>query len=201
MSLLVSPRLRLLLALPSVVALVGGPSSAAVAGVAEPVRIAIASVFGRPGDLVSITVSLAISGEDVGATANDIAFDPEALSIEPSGCRLLAATEHALHANPLAAGSLRVFVQPTAAGASLAGGALYRCSVQIRPTALPATYPLLISNALAFDPAASRSARSKAATAPSPSRSWSAPAPAIVTAIASSPRRSWSPECASLSAN
>src|SRR5207237_222411 len=75
------------------------------------VRIDVGSAMGQPGNTVDVTVFLNTSGAGVAATGNDITFDDQALSVDPSACRVNPAIRKSLSASALQTGGIRVFVQ------------------------------------------------------------------------------------------
>ena len=117
------------------------------------VHILIGTARGGPGDAVAVSVSLITSGASVAATVNDITFNTDVLSLDPSTCRVNTTIGKSLTAGALGAGTVRVFVQPANNNTSpIPDGPLYTCTFQIAPLALPGVYPLTNGNALAFSP-------------------------------------------------
>jgi len=133
------------------------------------VRINIGTAIGRPGDSVEVTVSLVTSGLSVAATGNDILFDATVLNVggsfglpisgatpTPPPCRIDRRIGKALTSsfdigsNP---GTARFFVVPDDNAGPIPDGPLYSCTFQIAPSALPGSYPITSTLAIAFTPA------------------------------------------------
>ena len=123
------------------------------------VRISIGSAVGRPEDIVDITVSLVASGVPVAATANDIAIDSGALTLDPAGCRVNPAIGKSLVVSTFMpnvfepATKVRVFVATDQRPDPIPYGPLYTCTFRVAPWALPGTYVLTNDTVMAFEPA------------------------------------------------
>jgi len=141
--------------------------------VATPrVRLSIGSVAGRPGDQVEVVVSLESPGVPVGATGNQILFqDRRVLSIpqpltnfEGGGevhsptppCRINPAIGKSLVSSfdllEFPAELARFFVLSGKNAGPIPDGPLYSCTVQIAPSVLPGTYPIVDDLVLAVTP-------------------------------------------------
>ena len=120
------------------------------------VRINIGTALGAPGDLVHVTVSLDASGVVVAASANDITFNKQALSLDPTACRVNSAIGKSVSASILRTDAttttLRVLVQSSQNTDPIPNGPLYTCAFRIAATALPGTYRLDNELALASTP-------------------------------------------------
>ncbi len=120
------------------------------------VHIDIGSGIGRPGDPIDVTVALTTSGAQVAATGNDITFNKQVLSLDPSACRVNPAIHKALAVSVLPetqlTRSVRVFVQADDSAAPIPDGPLYTCTFTTASSTLPAVYTLTNSTTIAFDP-------------------------------------------------
>ncbi len=123
---------------------------------AGPVQINLAMVAGGPGDAVPVAVSLDTGGAEVAATANDIAFDPRLLSLDPATCRVNGAIRKTLVASVVRSEdtrtTVRVLVQASQNASPIASGIMYTCTFRIAASALPGTYVLANDLALAISP-------------------------------------------------
>jgi hypothetical protein len=118
----------------------------------QVVHIDAGSAIGGPGNAVNVPVHLTTSGANVAATANDLSFDADVLALDPHTCRLTIASDNVLTANPLQAGTVRVFVQPGPSKAALVSGPLYTCTFRVARAASPNTYVIGNANVRAFAP-------------------------------------------------
>ena len=112
-----------------------------------PVQISIGSGEGLPGHSVDITVSLFSAGTSIAATANDITFQTQALSLDPSACRINPAIGKSLIATVLdpgtgGAATVRFFVTADRNLSPIPDGPLYTCSFGVARDAFPFLYAL-----------------------------------------------------------
>lgn len=124
---------------------------------AQIVRINIGSNTGRPGQAVDVTVSLSTSGgATLAAAINDLTFNKQVLSLEPTDCRPNPITGKSLTAaivhDTRGSRTLRFFVQSIFTAPPIPDGPIYTCTFRIRPTALPGSYPLYTRVTLGFGP-------------------------------------------------
>jgi len=123
-----------------------------------PVMISIGSGEGLPGHSVDITVSLFSAGASIAATANDITFGTQALSLDPSACRINPAIGKSLIVTVLdpgtggSAATVRFFVTADRNVSPIPDGPLYTCGFRIDRAALPFLYALFNENTFAFSP-------------------------------------------------
>lgn len=122
---------------------------------ASATRIDVGSTVARPGDDAVVTVSLGTS-VSVAATGNDLSFDPNVLSLEPSACRINPAIGKSLVASVVhddgSTTTLRIFVSSNGNTNAIPDGALYTCTFAIAPSAFPGAYAVTNSSVLAFGP-------------------------------------------------
>ena len=89
-------------------------------------------------------------------TANDIAFDPRLLSLDPSTCRVNAAIRKTLVASVVRSDdtrtTVRVLVQASQNASPIPRGIIYTCTFRVAASALPGTYVLTNDLALAVSP-------------------------------------------------
>ncbi|MFI5364744.1 MAG: FG-GAP repeat domain-containing protein [Candidatus Binatia bacterium] len=123
-----------------------------------PVTISIGSGAGLPGHSVDITVSLFSAGASIAATANDITFGTQVLSLDPSACRINPAIGKSLIVTVLdpgtggSAATVRFFVTADRNVSPIPDGPLYTCGFRIDRAALPFLYALFNENTFAFSP-------------------------------------------------
>ncbi len=118
------------------------------------VRISAGDTIGPPGGQARVTVLLRTAGLTTIATANDLMLDPTLFEITPSACRLEIDLDKTLTVNltdpPDTSGNLRAFVQSPTNNRAIPDGPIYSCLIEILPTTLPGTYPIVVRQASAF---------------------------------------------------
>jgi hypothetical protein len=103
-----------------------------------------------------VTVSLVTPAASVAATGNDISFESNVLGLEPSACLINPTIGKSLVASVVhddgSTKTLRIFVSSNGNANAIPDGPLYTCTFAIAPSALPGTYLVSNSSALAFGP-------------------------------------------------
>jgi len=124
---------------------------------AQSATIDVGSNVGKPGDAVDVVVALTtFGGTMVAATSNDLTFNKQVLRLEPTDCRVNPTTGKSLSAaivqETRSGRTLRLSVQSIFTAPPIHDGPLYTCTFHIAPTALPRTYPLIITTTQGFGP-------------------------------------------------
>ena len=140
------------------VCLLAGAAALAITPTPAPprIRINIGNAVGAPGDTVQVTVSLDVTNAAVAATANDLTFSTQAFLVDPAACRVNSSIGKSINASILSSDAtntaLRVLVQSSQNSTPIPSGPLYTCTFRIAAAALPRTYRLDNTFALATAP-------------------------------------------------
>ncbi|MBI3782224.1 MAG: hypothetical protein HY270_02365 [Deltaproteobacteria bacterium] len=122
----------------------------------QVVHVDLGATSGLPGESVALLASIHSSGLQVLATANDFSYRNDIFELDTNRCTIDPALGKKLVISVLPQGTatttVRAFVQSNPSAMPIPDGLLYKCTVNIRPTADPGIYHFTSISTKAFGP-------------------------------------------------